>query len=157
MIVVVLDMDETLGVWLDEIFHVRPNVDFMLKMLQCMNVDVILWSLGDDHYVKRVVNRYLPLVKTYAYKVFARKEAKRAHEMYGYSKSGCHIRDMYDEDIFLLGVDDLAESNMDSAYDIKIQVPPYKKPDPSDTVVWDVCERLVRGIHATKDHAPYRE
>lgn len=155
VVVVVLDMDETLGVWRDDLFHVRPNVDLLLKMLRCMNADVILWSLGDDPYVKRVVNHYLPLVKASAFKVFARKEAKRAKDMYGYSKSGCHIRDMYEEDIFLVGVDDLADVNMDSAYDVKIQVEPYKKPDPTDTAVWDMCERIVKGVHATKDLSPY--
>lgn len=43
MIVVVLDMDETLGVYLNDVFHVRPNVDFMIHMLRCMDADIILW------------------------------------------------------------------------------------------------------------------
>lgn len=149
-----MDMDETLGVSTNHVFHTRPNVDFMIKMLQCMDVDVILWSLGDDEYVKRVVNRYLPTVASYAYKIFARSEAVRALEIYGYAKAGDHIRDLYEEEIFLLGVDDQVNANMDSAYDVRIPVRPYKKPDKSDTVIWQICEKIVTSVSATKDFVP---
>lgn len=153
--VVVLDMDQTLGVCMEEdIFHVRPHVDFMIRMLRCMNVDIILWSLGDDTYVQRVVNAYLPLVASYAYKIFARTEAKRALKLYGYSKAGDHIRDLYEENIFLLGVDDQVTTNMDSSYDIKIHVQPYKRPDKSDSVIWQICEKIVKSISFSKDLSP---
>lgn len=146
MIVVVLDMDETLGIFQNGYFHVRPNVDFMLKMLTCMNVDIILWSLGDDDYVHQVVNGYLPLIKKFAHKIFARTEGRESLQLYGYSKSGYHIRDMYEEDIVLLGVDDQVFTNMDTAYDFKFPIKPYKKPDKTDQVIWYVCEKLVECI-----------
>lgn len=147
-------MDETLGVTMNGAFHVRPNVDFMIEMLRCMDVDIILWSLGEDSYVKRVVNGSLPLVATYAYKIFARKEGKRAHELYGYSKAGNHIREMYEEDIFLLGVDDQVSTNMDSAYDVRIHAQPYNKPDPSDSKLFRICEKIVKSIVSVKDLTP---
>lgn len=151
-IVVVVDMDETLGVFVDDTFHVRPHVDFMIEMLRCMDADVVLWSLGDDDYVRGTVNKFLPSVKTHAYKIFARTEAKNAMKLYGFPKAGEHIREMYgdDEDVFLLGVDDRAHENMDSAYDIRIPVKPYKKPDKTDRAVIGVCEKLVKGIGSVK-------
>ena len=146
MFVVVLDMDETLGVFENDHFHVRPYVEFMLQMLKCMNVDIILWSLGDDDYVYQVVNSYLPLIKKFAYKIFARNEGKESVRLYGYAKSGQHIRDMYEEDIVLLGVDDQVFVNMDSAYDLKLPIKPYKKPDKMDRVIWCICEKIVKYI-----------
>ena len=146
MIVVVLDMDETLGVFQNDYFHVRPHVDFMIQMLKCMNVDIILWSLGDDDYVHQIVNGYLPSIKNFAYKIFARSEGVESLRLYGYSKSGHHIRDMYEEDIFLLGVDDQAFTNMDAAYDFTFPIKPFKKPDKTDQVVWYICEKLVQCI-----------
>lgn len=152
--VVVLDMDETLGVSVGDVFHARPYVDFLIEMLRCMDVDVILWSLGEDTYVQSVVNESLPLVASYAYKVFARKEAKTAMELYGYCKSGDHIRDLYEENIFLVGVDDQVSTNMDSSYDVRIHVPPYNRPDKSDSVIWQICDKIVKNISLTRDLTP---
>lgn len=149
-VVVVLDMDETLGVFQEGAFHVRPHVNFMLEMLRCMDVDMVLWSLGTDDYVQRMVNGYLPLVAAYAHKIFARTEAKVALRQYGFSKSGHHIRDLYEEDIFLLGVDDQAHTNMDSAYDVVLPIPAYKRPDKADRAIVYLCEKLVKGIGSTK-------
>lgn len=154
-VVVVLDMDETLGVFEDEMFHVRPHAEFLIQMLRCMNVDMILWSLGDDAYVRHVVNHYLPLVAAHAYKIFARQECQASFREYGYSKSGHHIRTMYDEEIFLLGVDDQASTNMDCFYDIKIHVQSYKKPDKSDRCLLPVCEKIVRATSDTKERKDY--
>lgn len=145
-------MDETLGVFIDDTFHVRPRVDFMIEMLRCMDVDIVLWSLGEDNYVQNTVNAFLPSIKSYAYKIFARSEAKIAMREYGYSKAGEHIRDMYNEDeiVFLLGVDDKIYENMDSAYDIRIPIKPYRKPDKMDQAINYVCEKLVKGIGSVK-------
>lgn len=154
MIVVVLDMDETLGVFQNDIFHVRPNVDFMIKMLRCMDIDIVLWSLGDDPYVQRVVNGFLPTIKAYAYKIFARSEAKVAYQLYGYSKAGTHIRQMYDEDIFLVGVDDQVSTNMDSSYDLRIYAKPYKQPDKTDRILVHICEDIVKYISLVKELTP---
>lgn len=154
MIVVVLDMDETLGFFQNDIFHVRPNVDFMIKMLRCMDIDIVLWSLGDDPYVQRVVNGFLPGITAYAYKIFARSEAKIAYQLYGYSKAGTHIRQMYIEDIFLVGVDDQVSTNMDSTYDVRIYAKPYKQPDKTDRILIHICEEIVKNISLVKELTP---
>lgn len=150
MIVVVLDMDETLGVFEKDHFHVRPNVDFIIRMLHLMDVDIVLWSLGDDDYVKRIVNSFLPLIASYAYKIFARAESKVARELYGYPKAGEHIRELYDEEIYLIGVDDQVTANMNSAYDFRVYVRPYKKPDKKDKTLMYICEKLVNRISSIK-------
>lgn len=154
MIVVVLDMDETLGVFEEDTFHVRPHVDFMIQMLRCMDVDIVLWSLGDDPYVHRIVNSFLPSITLYAYKIFARSEAKIAHQLYGYSKAGTHIRQMYEEDIFLMGVDDQVHTNMDSSYDVRIYAKPYRQPDKTDQILLHICEKIVENISLVKDLSP---
>lgn len=158
LVVVVLDMDETLGVASahDDLFHVRPHVDFLIRMLRCMGADIVLWSLGDDKYVQRVVNNYLPLVASYAYKIFARSEAKRAFRLYGYNKAGNHIRDMYDQDIFLVGVDDQVDRNMDTSYNLRIHAAPYKKPDKSDVTIWHICDKIVQSISGS-DEIGYKQ
>lgn len=156
MIVVVLDMDETLGVYQNNIFHARPKVDFMIKMLRAMNIDIILWSLGDDDYVRRVVNGFLSTVSLFAYKIFARKEAKVSMDLYGFSKASQHIREMYEESIFLIGVDDKASENMDRDYDVRIHVHPYKNPENKDRYLMDVCEKIVQNVSLIKDLTPSR-
>lgn len=150
MIVVVLDMDETLGVFEGDHFHVRPNVNFIIQMLHLMKVDIILWSLGDDDYVKKIVNGFLPLIASYAYKIFARAESKVAYELYGYSKAGEHIREMYEDEIYLIGIDDQVATNMNSAYDFKIYVRPYRKPDKKDRTLLYICEKLVNRLSSIK-------
>lgn len=150
MIVAVLDMDETLGVFQEDHFHVRPYVDFTIQMLHLMKVDIVLWSLGDDEYVRKTVNGFLPLIATYAYKIFARSEAKVAYELYGYPKAGEHIREMYSEEIYLIGVDDQVNANMNSAYDFKLYARPYKKPDKKDRTLMQISEKIVNHLNSIK-------
>ena len=154
MIVVVLDMDETLGVYHNNVFHTRPKVDFMIKMLRAMDIEIILWSLGEDDYVRRVVNGFLPSIYSFAYKIFARSEAKISMKLYGFYKASERIREMYDEPIFLIGVDDKVSNNMDPAYDIRIHVPPYNKPENKDRCLLDVCEKIVEDVSLIKDLTP---
>lgn len=156
MIVVVLDMDETLGVYQNDVFHPRPKLDFMIKMLRAMNIEIILWSLGDDDYVRRVVNGFLPSIYSFAYKIFARNEAKISMNLYGYSKASERIREMYDEPIFLIGVDDKVTENMDRGYDVRIYVTPYNKPESKDRALFEVCEKIVEGVSSIKDFTPTR-
>lgn len=156
MIVAVLDMDETLGVYHNNVFHPRPKLDFMIKMMRAMDIEIILWSLGDDNYVKRVVNGFLPSIYKFAHKIFARSEAKISMDLYGYSKASERIREMYDEPIFLIGVDDKVTENMDHAYDIRIYVKPYDKPENKDRALLDVCEKIVEGVGSVKDFTPTR-
>lgn len=154
IIVVVLDMDETLGVYQDDVFHIRPKVDFMIKMLRNMNIDIILWSLGDDDYVRRVVNGFLPSIDMYAYKIFAREEAKNSKRLYKYYKASKHIRDLYNSPIYLIGVDDKVTINMDDGYDSKVYVRPYKQPEKKDRFLMEVCEKIVEDISLLKDLTP---
>lgn len=154
MIVVVLDMDETLGVYRNNVFYLRPKLDFMIKMLRAMNVEIILWSLGEDDYVRRVVNGFLPQIREFAYKIFARNEAKISMKLYGYSKASDRIRVMYEEPIYLIGVDDKVSENMDPAYDVRIHVPPYNKPENKDRCLLDVCENIVDEISKIKSFTP---
>lgn len=156
MIVAVLDMDETCGVYRDNVFHPRPKLDFMIKMMRAMDIEIILWSLGEDSYVHRVVNGFLPSIYKFAHKIFARSEAKVSMNLYGYSKASQRIREMYDERIFLIGVDDKVTENMDSEYDARIQVKPYDKPENKDRVLWDVCEKIVESVSSIKDFTPTR-
>lgn len=156
IVVVVLDMDETLGVYQNNVFHPRPKLDIMIKMLRAMDIEIILWSLGDDDYVKRVVNGFLPSIYSFAHKIFARNEAKISMNLYGYSKASERIREMYEEPIFLIGVDDKVTENMDPSYDVRIHVTPYKKPENKDRVLLDVCEKIIEDVSSVKDLTPTR-
>lgn len=145
-VVCVLDMDETLGSFDKETFHVRPRLQTLIDLLRLTRIDIVLWSLGGDEYVHRVVNGFLPEIARHAHKVFARRECDRSYERYQYYKASEHIRVMYDHCIFLIGVDDKVSQNMDSQYDLRISIRPYKKPDPTDRALLDVCEKIIQGV-----------
>lgn len=143
MIVCVLDMDETLGYFDGRQFVPRPKLDFLIKFLKMCHIDLILWSMGGDEYVKSVVNSSLGGVAEYAAKIFGQKECNRSHKKYEYYKASEHVRVMYPEEIFLIGVDDRVSSNMDPRYDVRIAVKPYKKFKPGDRELVGVVERIV--------------
>jgi hypothetical protein len=150
--VCVLDMDETLGKMMRETFAVRPYVDLLVDFLRLCRFDIILWSLGTDEYVHRIVNGHLLSIKRYATKIFARKECNRSKQKYGYDKASEHVRVMYDrDDVFLMGVDDKVNENMDSGYDVRIYVSPYIKPNARDKVLLDVVEKIVTALVKFKD------
>lgn len=151
MIVCVLDLDETLGYFDKNVFHVRPKVDFLVDFLRFSQIDFILWSLGSDSYVTRVVNGYLPEVAQYAYKMFGRSECSTSCELYNYKKCSEHIRIMYERDILLIGVDDKAMENMDNGYDMRIAVKPYEETDNQDRELFKVVEEITKfGLTHTK-------
>jgi hypothetical protein len=139
-------MDETLGVFHKDVFHKRPKINVLINLLRLLNVDIVLWSLGEDSYVRRVVNGFLPEIAEAAYKIFARKEARVSQNLYGYAKSSEHVRIMYEEPIFLMAVDDKVSENMDSQYDVRIYIKPYKRPNPSDRAITKVCEEIVESM-----------
>lgn len=143
MIVCVLDMDETLGYFDGQQFVIRPKLDFLMKFCKMCHIDVILWSMGDDEYVKSVINSSLNNVAEYAAKIFGYKECKRSYKLYEYHKASEHVRVMYPETIFLIGVDDRVTSNMDARYDVRIAVKPYKKVNPGDRELVGVVEKIV--------------
>lgn len=145
--VCVLDMDETLGFYEGNAFHVRPQFKTLINFLRLIRADVILWSLGTNSYVQRVVNGFLPEIAQHAYKLFARSESDYAHMYYKYSKASAHIRDLYQpESIFLIAVDDKVSENMDDQYDLRVHVKPYAKVNSCDKELLKVVETIINGI-----------
>lgn len=144
--VCVLDMDETLGFSSGDTFHVRPKFHTLLNLLRLIRADIILWSMGTDDYVRRTVNGFLPELSTHAYKLFARTECYYSQSYYQYKKASSHIRNMYQQSIFLIAVDDMVNENMDDQYDLRIHVQPYDKVNSCDKELVFVCEKIVNGI-----------
>lgn len=149
--VCVLDMDETLGFYEGRIFHVRPKIQTLIHFLQLIEADIILWSLGSDSYVTKVVNAFLPELAQIAYKIFARSECHYAQKFYTYRKASAHIRDMYTYPIFLMAVDDKISDNMDEQYDLRIFIPPYSKVNSADKELLLVVEKMITGIVELKN------
>ncbi|GIY73874.1 FCP1 homology domain-containing protein [Caerostris extrusa] len=156
LIVCVLDMDETLGTYDRQTFHVRPKIQTLINLLRYIKSDIILWSLGRDEYVQRIVSGSLPDICKYAKKIFGHTQCHRAYERYNYYKASEHIRIMYDCDIFLMGVDDKVSQNMDSQYDLRIQIQPYKQPNSNDKAILEVCETIINSLMKAQDlrHEP---
>jgi hypothetical protein len=148
MIACVLDLDETLGRFNGDTFLLRPKLEFLLRYLRTSNIDIILWSLGGDEYVKWVVNTFLDDIKRYAYKIFASTECSRSERRFEFSKASDVIRATYaaGEELFLIGVDDKASQNMDSRYDLRISPKPYTKHDPTDRELVKVVETIVEAL-----------
>lgn len=140
--VCVLDMDETLGFFDNNIFHVRPNLNFLLQFLYLNNIKIILWSLGDDSYVERICNGFLPKIAKHADIIFARKECYVSDQKYNYYKASAHIRNLYREQIILIGVDDKVRQNMDDMYDLRIYVKPYQQINNNDIELVKVIETI---------------
>lgn len=144
--VCVLDMDETLGFYGGNSFHVRPKFQTLIHFLKLIQADIILWSLGSDSYVKKVINGFLPELAKEAHKIFARSECQYSKGFYHYMKSSAHIRDMYSSPVFLIAVDDKVSDNMDEQYDLRIYIPPYSKVNSSDKELLIVVEKMINGI-----------
>lgn len=153
-LVCVLDMDETIGTFQHDAFQIRPYANSLIALLRLLDVQLVLWSLGSDEYVQRIVNGHLPLVKEYAYKIFARKECERSRQRYDFCKASEHIRVMFESEIFLIAIDDKVSQNMDSQYDLRINVLPYKKPDPRDRALLDVINKLILELVRLKQDLP---
>lgn len=150
--VCVIDMDETLGKMMRDKFEIRPHVDSLVNFLRLCHFDIILWSLGTDEYVHRIVNGHLLSIKRFAKKIFARNECNHSKQKYGYEKASDHVRVMYDrEDVYLVGIDDKAHENMDSGYDMRINVSQYNKINSKDKALMDVIEKLVTALVKFKD------
>lgn len=141
-VVCVLDMDETLGFFDGTVFHLRPKLDFLLKFLYAKNIKIVLWSMGDDEYVQRICNGFLPKIVQHADIIFARKECCSSDRRYQFCKASEHIRTLYNEPILLMGVDDRVKQNMDELYDLRIHVKPYKEVNPKDTELVRVVETI---------------
>ncbi|KMQ83066.1 nuclear lim interactor-interacting [Lasius niger] len=154
-IVCVLDMDETLGFSDEKTFYRRPKIEFLINFLRLQRIDIILWSLGKDEYVKQMMNGFLPEITKYAYKVFARNESERSLRQFEIKKASEHIRSLYDRTILLIGVDDRAGEVMDEGYDLRIQVGVYDAVKPDDSELVDVVEKIMRFCldHQTREES----
>lgn len=139
----VLDMDETLGFSDGNQFRVRPYLDMLIRFLRFCKVRTYIWSFGRDDYVKRMVNTYMPKMKTYAFKIYGRKECETAYRLHGWHKASKHIREECTEPLILIGVDDRAEENMDNGYDLKITVPPYDTVNQKDVALVDIIHEII--------------
>lgn len=146
-----MDMDETLGFYAGTTFHVRPKFTTLIHFLQLIEADIILWSLGSDTYVAKMVNGFLPELAKRAYKIFARSECHYSKEFYQFHKASAHIRDMYSCPIFLMAVDDKVGDNMDEQYDLRIYIPPYSKVNSADKELLLVVEKMIHGIAENQD------
>lgn len=152
-VVCVLDMDETLGTCNDKTFHLRPKCKMLINFLQIIQCDIILWSLGSNTYVEKIIKGTLTDIKKHAYKVYGRSKCKWSKSTYNYYKASEAIRNLYGETIFLMGVDDRAGQNMDSGYDLRIHVKPYRKPNPHDRALSEVIEKIIKGIAESQIHS----
>lgn len=141
-IVCILDLDETLGFFDDYTFHVRPNVNFLINFLRVANIDIVLWSLGSDHYVKSILNGFLPDICKYATKVFARTVCIKSNDTCGIPKCSDFIRKIYNEEIILIGVDDRVNEVMDNRYDFRILVQNYNSQNLQDKELISVIEKI---------------
>ena len=139
----VLDMDETLGFFDKYHFHVRPHLSVLIHFLRFCKIRTYIWSLGKDEYVTRMINIYMPEMKDFAFKIFARKESDKAFRLYGWKKPSQHIRDECDEDLILIGIDDLIEANMDDGYDLKLPVTPYNEVNTHDISFLKIMDEIM--------------
>lgn len=149
-IVCVLDLDETLGFYDGKVFHVRPKFNTFLLFLKYIKAKIILWSLGSDDYVRRVIQGYLPELadnNKMVYKRFARSESYFSNYHYQKYKSSKHIRHLFKPyTIFLIAVDDKVGTNMDDEYDLRVHVKPYLKVNSCDKELSRAIETILNGM-----------
>lgn len=145
--VIVVDMDETLGYFEKDTFHVRPDVDYFVKVLKLAQFDFILWSHGMDDYVSMMVSNFLPVVALNATWIFGRSECERSDSRYGYRKCSHHIRQLYDHPIVLIALDDNVKEEMDNGYDLRLHIEPYNKRDEADRALIEATKKIVNFCH----------
>lgn len=147
-IVCVLDLDETLGYYEDGVgFHQRPFADLLFHFLKFSNIKFILWSYGDDSYVKLVVNSFVVDLKNMAHKVWGRTQCKVSKDRYDVVKCSEHVRKTFKNKIFLIGVDDRVNEMMDEKYNLRIRVEPYLTQNTTDLELVKVIEKIVKYIN----------
>lgn len=147
-IVCVLDLDETLGYYEDGIgFHARPFADLLFQFLKFSNIKFILWSYGDDSYVKLVINSFIIDLKNMAYKIWGRTQCKISKDRYEVVKCSEHVRKIFDGQVFLIGVDDRVNEMMDDNYNLRIKVEPYQTRNAKDIELVKVIEKIIKHIN----------
>lgn len=148
-IICVLDLDETLGFYEDGVgFHKRPYVDLLLNFLKFSNIKFILWSLGEDSYVKLVINSFILNIKHFAFKIWGRTQCNKSKQLYNVVKCSEHVRkSLPNKNIFLIGVDDRVNQMMDNKYDLRILVQPYQTQNSKDIELVTVIEKIIMHIN----------
>lgn len=146
-IVCVIDLDETLGHFTaSNQFIVRPYAHLLLDFLIVLNADIILWSYGSDTYVEHVVNTYFDIflkseIKT---RVYGRTVCEISKRKYGFTKHSQVVRKLYVDNINLIALDDRININMDSGYDLRIQVEPYNEKNTQDDELFLVLCKIIK-------------
>lgn len=147
----VLDLDETLGYFDAHAnqFMFRPYAETLIMVLYHASIDIILWSYGSDEYVKYVINHDFPVLKRYAFKIFARTQCLYSHSHYNVMKWSRVIQTVYPntESIFLICVDDKVNLMMDPEYSVRICVEPYVKINSVDQELADVISKIFHMLH----------
>lgn len=142
----VIDLDETLGVFEnDNRFIIRPYAHLLLDLLIVANIDIVLWSLGSDTYVEYVINNYFDIFlnKDLQTRIFGKSASKISEHRYGYKKCSKVIRNLYSQNILLIGIDDRSNTNMDSGYDLRINAEPYETPNENDDELLLIICKLI--------------
>lgn len=148
-IVCVLDLDETLGFYEDGVgFHKRPYADFLMHFLKFSGVKFMLWSYGDDAYVKLVINSFVLNLREFAFRVWGRTQCEKSKRLYSVVKCSEHIRkSLKNKNVFLIGIDDRVNEMMDNRYNLRIFVEPYKSQNSKDIELVAVMEKIVTHLN----------
>lgn len=144
-IVCVIDLDETLGHFnANNQFLVRPFAHFLLDFLIVANIDIVLWSYGSDFYVEHIINEYFNIfmkdsIRT---RVYGRTACEISKHRFGYTKCSKVLRNIY-KDVILIAMDDQVNVNMDSGYDLRIHVEPYKEKNENDNELFQIACKII--------------
>lgn len=147
--VCVVDLDETLGHFnASHQFLVRPFAYMLLDFLIVTNFEITLWSFGTDNYVEHVINTYFDIFanETFKTRVFGRSVCEISKRKYGSKKHSKIIRNLYNETIHLMAIDDQVNINMDSGYDFRIQVEPYTEKNMADKELLHVMDKIIQHL-----------
>lgn len=141
-----VDLDETLGHFnLSNQFIIRPYAYVLLDFFIVANIDIILWSNGSDNYVESIINKHFDIFVNNKLKtrVYGRTVCNISKHRFGYIKCSKIIRNMYNENVLLIGLDDQININMDSGYDFRIHVEPYKVKNLNDEELFLVMCKIL--------------
>jgi len=147
---VILDLDNTLGVYNNNTFVVRPHATTLIKFLLNSDFKVILWSLGSAAYVTKIISEYFPILEEQAFKIWAKNECQLAKEYYGCCKSSEVVRSLFSKDVVLIAIDDLVYKNMDCHYDYRILIKPFANWNEKDSQLLQVIVKITNFLFKIK-------
>ena len=147
-IVCVIDLDETLGHFTtNNQFIVRPYAQILLDFLTVLKADIILWSYGSDAYVEHVINTYFTdtfLREKIKTRIYGRTVCEISRRKYGFTKHSQVIRKLYIDNINLIALDDRININMDSGYDLRIQIEAYNEKNTQDEELFLTMCKIIK-------------